>query len=104
LVKKRPVSNSSEVIGATAMPQMPAISAARPKLSSVMRGTSMPMRRAAMRFSAQARNAMPSVVRWIMNHSARMMDAAMPVIQKPCVGMRIPAISTGASPEKGGSA
>ena len=99
-----PVSNSSEVIGATAMPPSAAMIAARVKLNSVMRGTSMPISRAAKRFSAQARSAMPSRVRASRYQSATMISAAAPTIQKPWVGMRMPSSTTGASPEIGGKA
>ena len=104
LVKNPPVSNSSEVIGATTMPLIPPKSAARTKLRSVMRGTSMPMSRPARRFSAQALSAIPTVVRASRNHSVAMMTMVAPAIQNPWVGTRMPTISTGASPEKGGSA
>ena len=102
MVKNCPESNCSEVIGATTMPPIAPIIAASAKLKSVMRGTSMPISRAASGFSAQARSCLPSMVRDSRYHSATMTIAAVPAIQKPCVGTRTPRISTGASPENAG--
>ena len=63
VVKKPPESNCSEVIGATSRPLDAPMAAASPNDSSIMRGVSMPIRRAAMAFSAQACKARPRAVR-----------------------------------------
>ena len=99
MVKNWPESNCSDAIGATTMPPIAPIMAASAKLKSVMRGTSMPINRAASGFSAQARSSLPSKVRDSRNHSATMTISAVPAIQRPCDGTRTPSTSTGASPE-----
>ena len=74
------------MIGATTMPPIAPIIAAMAKLNSVMRGTSMPISRAASGFSAQAR-------KLFAEHGARQQvpqrqdhaSVAVPAIQKPCV-------------------
>ncbi len=104
IVNRRPVSNCSEVVGATMTPDSAAINVARPKLNSVMRGTSMPIRLAAAGFSAQARSALPSWVLAMRNQSATMMSAVAPNTQNACVGIRIAPNASGASPENGGVA
>jgi len=104
MVKNRPVSNWNDRIGATAMPPIAAMHAASVKLRRVMRGTSIPMSRAAAGFSEHARSASPSAVRMRSVQMQTMMASAAPAIQNPCVGSRMPSTVASASPEKGGSA
>ena len=104
IVNSRPVSNCSEVVGATMTPEIAAISVARPKLNSVIRGTSMPIRLAAAGFSAQARKALPSLVLAMRNQSAAMHAAVAPNTQNACVGIRMVPNASGRSPENGGIA
>ncbi len=104
LVKKRPVSNCSDMIGATAMPPIAPIIAVRPKLMRVRRATSTPTTRAAVGFSAQATSARPVAVRLRRYQVPRMTTVAIAAIHSPCEGMRTPRSSIGRSPEKGGTA
>ena len=104
IVNRRPVSNCSEVDGATITPDIAAISVARPKLSSVILGTSMPIRLAAAGFSAQARRPLPSFVFAIRSQSATMMSAVAPNTQNAWVGIVMPPKPNGCSPENGGVA
>ncbi len=91
------------MIGATSTPPVEPISAARPKLNSVMRLRSMPISRAASGFSAQARSARPSVVFCNRSHRPRIIAADTPASHTPWVGTRKPPMTNGASPENGGS-
>ena len=104
IVNRRPVSNCSEVVGATITPAIAAIRVARPKLNSVMRGTLIPINPAACGFSAQARKALPSLVRAISNQSAPIHRAVAPNTQNACVGTRIGPNANGSSPENVGVA
>ena len=78
--------------------------AASPKLNSVMRGTSMPMSRAAIGFSAQARKAWPRRVRLSRVQRATIITAEPPASHNPWVGMRRAPKVIGVSPENGGKA
>ena len=62
IVKNCPLSNCSDMIGATMMPPIDPIIAASPKLSRIIARRSIPISRAAAGFSAQARSARPSLV------------------------------------------
>ena len=104
IVKNCPLSNCSDMTGATRTPPIDPIIAANPKLSSIMARRSIPMSRAAAGFSAQARNARPNVVFRSSTHSPTMMTADTPASQMPCDGIRKPPMTSGASPENGGSA
>ncbi len=104
IVNRRPVSNCSEVVGATVTPAIAAIKVANPKLRSVIRGTSIPIRLAAAGFSAQARSPLPSFGLRDQSHNAAMQTPVAPITQKACVGTRIGPNTSGASPENGGIA
>ncbi len=104
IVNRRPVSNCSEVVGATVTPAIAAINVARAKLRSVIRGTLIPMRLAAAGFSAHARSPFPSFVFATRIQSAVMQTAVAPKTQKAWVGTRIGPNTSGASPENGGMA
>src|ERR1700744_1315728 len=88
IVNSRPVSNCNAVVGATMTPEIAAISVASPKLSSVIRGTSIPISPAAAGFSAQARQDLPSLVLATRNQSAAIHTAVAPNTQKAWVGIR----------------
>src|ERR1700751_5391423 len=104
IVNRRPVSNCSDVVGATITPEMAAIRVASAKLRSVIRATLIPINDAAAGFSAQARRPLPSLVFAMRYHNAAMQSATEPKTHKACVGRRIAPNTRGVSPEKGGMA
>ena len=101
-VKNRPVSNSIEVIGPRTSPPIAPSAAPAAKANRVIRDTGTPIRLAATGFSAQARRAFPKTVRARMYHKSTTLAAVAPRIQNPWVGMRMPAMAAGRSPENAG--